>query len=285
MSEAAGLSAPVTLAVLGAALLHAAWNAMIKGSSDPALDLAGVVGGGALVAVPFLLFVPLPAPQSWPYVAASVAIHVGYFVALVATYRAGDLSHGYPLMRGIAPLLVAGFGALMLGEIPGAWMWAGILLISAGVIGISFAGGGWWLHNRRATAWALANAVLIATYTLVDGAGVRLSGRPESYALWIFFLDGFPYVLMVAWGRRGELLHYARRYWVRGLVGGAGSVAAYGIALWAMTRAPIAAIAALRETSVIFAALLGAWLLKEPFGARRIAGALAVAAGVIALKA
>jgi drug/metabolite transporter (DMT)-like permease len=285
MSEAAGLSAPVTLAVLGAALLHAAWNAMIKGSSDPALDLAGVVGGGALVAVPFLLFVPLPAPESWPYVAASVAIHIGYFVALVATYRAGDLSHGYPLMRGIAPLLVAGFGALMLGEIPGAWMWAGIMLISAGVIGISFAGGGSWLHNRRATAWELANAVIIATYTLVDGAGVRLSGRAESYALWIFFLDGFPYVLMVAWGRRGELLQYAGRYWVRGLVGGAGSVAAYGIALWAMTRAPIAAIAALRETSVIFAALLGAWLLKEPFGARRIAGALAVAAGVIALKA
>ncbi|MEX2241661.1 MAG: DMT family transporter [Burkholderiales bacterium] len=285
MSEAAGLSAPVTLAVLGAALLHAAWNAMIKGSSDPALDLAGVVGGGALVAVPFLLFVPLPAPESWPYLAASVAIHIGYFVALVATYRAGDLSHGYPLMRGIAPLLVAGFGVLMLGEIPGAWMWAGIMLISAGVIGISFAGGGSWLHNRRATAWALANAVIIATYTLVDGAGVRLSGRAESYALWIFFLDGFPYVLMVAWGRRGELLHYAGRYWVRGLVGGAGSVVAYGIALWAMTRAPIAAIAALRETSVIFAALLGAWLLKEPFGARRIAGALAVAAGVIALKA
>ncbi len=278
------LSFGVTLAVLGAALLHAAWNAMVKSSSDKLLDTAMVVAGGTAVALPFLPFVPIPAPASWPYLAASVVIHIGYYFALVGTYRAGDLSHGYPLMRGVAPLLVAGFGAVVLGELPDAWMWAGIVLISAGVSGISFVSGRSWRHNGRATAWALANAAIIATYTLVDGAGVRLAGGAGGYALWMFFLDGFPFCLYVACTRRAEFARYARRFWGRGLVAGAFSIGAYGIALWAMTRAPIAAVASLRETSVIFAALLGTWLLREPFGARRLAGALAVAAGVIALK-
>ena len=278
------MSLGVTLAVLGAALLHAAWNAMLKGGNDTMLDMAIVVAGSGLVVVPFLPFVPLPAPASWPYIAASLVIHIGYYSALVGTYRAGDLSHGYPLMRGVAPLLVAGFGAAVLGELPGAWMWLGIILISGGVIGIAFVGGASFLHNRRATAWALTNAALIAAYTLVDGTGVRLAGSTASYAVWVFFLDGFPYVLIVAWLRRAEFLHYTLEHWRRGLAGAALSVAAYVIALWAMTRAPIAAVAALRETSVIFAAILGAWLLKEPFGRARLAGAAAVLCGVVALK-
>jgi len=278
------LTPGITLAVLGAALLHAAWNAMLKGGRDPTLDMALVVAGGALVALPFLPFVRLPAPASWPYLGASIVIHVGYYTALAGTYRAGDLSHGYPLMRGVAPLLVAGFGATVLGELPGAWMWLGILLIAGGVIGIAFVGGASFLHNRRATAWALANAALIAAYTLVDGTGVRLAGSAASYSAWMFFLDGFPYFLIIAWLRRSDLMPYLRGHWQRGLAGGAFSVAAYAIALWAMTLAPIAAVAALRETSVIFAALLGTWLLKEPFGRARLAGAAAVVCGVIALK-
>ena len=278
------LSAGVTLAVLGAALLHASWNAMIKGSSDKLLDTALVVGGGAVVAIPFLPFIAVPAPASWPYLAASVAIHIGYYFALVGTYRAGDLSHGYPLMRGVAPLLVAVLSVGVLGEMPGAWMSVGIVLISAGVVGISFSSVRTLLHNGRATAWALANAAIIASYTLVDGTGVRLAGGAESYALWMFFLDGFPFCAYAAWTRRGDFARYAGRFWGRGLVAGAFSLGAYGIALWAMTRAPIAAVAALRETSVIFAALLGTWLLREPFGSRRLAGAVAVAAGVIALR-
>ncbi len=278
------MSLGVTLAVLGAALLHAAWNAMLKGGRDMMLDMAIVVAASGLVVVPLLPFVPLPAPASWPYIGASLVIHIGYYTALVGTYRAGDLSHGYPLMRGVAPLLVAGFGAAVLGELPGLWMWLGILLISGGVIGIAFIGGASFLHNRRATAWALANAALIAAYTLVDGTGVRLAGSALSYAAWMFFLDGFPYVLIVAWLRRFELTSYARAHWRRGLAGGAFSVVAYAIVLWAMTRAPIAAVAALRETSVIFAAVLGAWLLKEPFGRARLAGAASVVLGVVFLK-
>ena len=278
------LSPGVTLAVLGAALLHAAWNAMLKGGRDTMLDMAIVVAGSALVVVPLLPFIPLPAPESWPYIGASIVIHIGYYTALVGTYRAGDLSHGYPLMRGVAPLLVAGSGAAVLGEMPGLWMWLGILLISGGVTGIAFVGGASFLHNRRATGWALLNAALIAAYTLVDGTGVRLAGSTASYAAWMFFLDGIPYVLIVAWLRRSELLPYARSYWKRGLIGGTFSVAAYAIALWAMTRAPIAAVAALRETSVIFAAVLGSWFLKESFGRARIVGAASVVLGIVCLK-
>jgi drug/metabolite transporter (DMT)-like permease len=163
-------------------------------------------------------------------------------------------------------------------------MWLGILLISGGVTGIAFVGGASFLHNRRATGWALTNAALIAAYTLVDGTGVRLAGSTASYAAWMFFLDGLPYVLIVAWLRRSELLPYARSYWKRGLIGGTFSVAAYAIALWAMTRAPIAAVAALRETSVIFAAVLGAWFLKESFGRARIVGAASVVLGIVCLK-
>lgn len=278
------LTLGITLAVLGAALLHATWNAMLKGGSDTMLDMALVVAASGLVVVPLLPLVPLPAPASWPYIGVSMLIHIGYYTALVGTYRAGDLSHGYPLMRGVAPLLVAGFGAAVLGELPGVWMWLGILLVSGGVIGIAFIGGASFLHNRRATAWALVNAALIAAYTLVDGAGVRLAGSAISYAAWMCFLDGFPYVLIVAWLRRSEVLSYARSNWQRGLVGGAFSVMAYAIALWAMTRAPIAAVAALRETSVIFAAMLGNWLLKEPLGRARLAGAVAVIFGIVFLK-
>jgi len=278
------MSLGILIAVLGAAILHAAWNAMLKGGRDTTLDMAMVVAGSALVVVPLLPFVPPPERASWPYIAASCVIHIGYYTALVGTYRAGDLSHGYPLMRGIAPLLVAGFGAVTVGELPGGWMWLGILLISGGVLCIAFVGGASFLHNRRATAWALTNAALIASYTLVDGTGVRLSGSAAGYVTWLLFFDGFPYVLIIAWLRRGELLPYARRNWFRGLAGGAFSVAAYGIVLWAMTLAPIAAVAALRESSVIFAAILGSWLLKEPFGRARLAGAAAVVAGVVALK-
>src|SRR5258706_8463844 len=215
------MSLGVTLAVLGAALLHASWNAMLKGGRDVMFDMAIVVAGSALVVVPALPFVPLPEPASWPYIAASIVIHIGYYAAMVGTYRAGDLSHGYPLMRGVAPLLVAGVGAAVLGELPGLWMWLGILLICGGVIGIAFIGGTSFLHNRRATAWALANAALIAAYTLVDGTGVRLAGSPERYAVWMFFFDGFPYVLIVAWLRRADLLPYVRAHWWRGLAVGA----------------------------------------------------------------
>ena len=273
----------VTVAVLGAALAHATWNAMLKSSRDVLFDMTLVVFAAGLVTAPFVLVVELPAPAAWPYIIASMLLHIAYYVALVGAYRAGDLSHGYPIMRGIAPLIVSLCALAWLGEAPTPSVWLGVLLICGGVLSLGFVGFH-WRQSRVALGWALANACIIASYTLVDAAGVRVAGRAESYVVWLFTLDALPFTLMILAIKKREMVFYARQYWLRGLVGGALSAAAYGIVLWAMTRAPVAAVAALRETSVIFAALLGAWLLKEGHLARRIAGAATVAAGVIALK-
>lgn len=277
------LTLGVTFAVLGAALAHATWNAMIKSSRDVLLDLTLVTSLAGLAAAPLLLFVEPPARVSWPYIAASVVTHVAYYVALVGAYRAGDLSHGYPIMRGLAPLIVSVCALAWLDEAPAPTVWAGVLLICGGVLSLGLVGFH-WRESRVSTSWAFANAVIIAVYTLIDAAGVRASGSPAGYVLWLFVLDALPFPFMVWMSRRSQLVAYARRFWLRGLVGGALSAGAYGIALWAMTRAPVAAVAALRETSVIFAALIGAWLLKEGHIARRVAGAVTVAAGVVALK-
>jgi drug/metabolite transporter (DMT)-like permease len=273
----------VTLAVLGAALAHAIWNAMIKSSRDVLLDMTLVVFFAGVVTAPFMLAVPLPPAAAWPYIIASMVLHLGYYVALVGAYRAGDLSHGYPIMRGIAPLIVSVSALAWLGEAPTPTVWAGVLLICGGVLSLGFAGFR-WAASRVSLGWALANAVIIASYTLVDAAGVRASGRAEVYVVWLFTLDALPFTLLIFILKKPQVISYARQFWLRGLVGGALSAAAYGVVLWAMTRAPVAAVAALRETSVIFAALIGAWLLKEGHIARRLAGAATVAAGVIALK-
>jgi drug/metabolite transporter (DMT)-like permease len=273
----------VTAAVLAAALAHATWNAMIKSSGDVLLDMTLVVFFAGVAALPFLPLVEVPAPAVWPYIAGSMVIHIAYYVALVSAYRAGDLSHGYPIMRGIAPLITSICAVWWLGEAPRPLVWVGIVLICGGVLSLGLAGFH-WRSSRVSTLWALSNAVIIAAYTLVDAGGVRAAGRPETYVVWLFVLDALPFPLLILFLKRRELASYAARFWLRGLLGGALSAAAYGVVLWAMTRAPVAAVAALRETSVIFAALIGAWLLREGHIARRLIGAATVAAGVIALK-
>ena len=282
------LTLGVTFAVLGAALLHAAWNAIIKAGRDPLLDTALVALAGTLVALPLTLFVEAPARASWPYIFATVVVHIGYYVAIAAAYRVGDLSHSYPIMRGVAPLIVALVSGFWFGERLSGGAWAGVLLISGGVLSLAFVGGRKGKAAGRnaaaATLWALACAVIIAVYTLIDGAGVRVSGGTERYVVWLFVFLGLPFGLAVLAMKRGEFLRHAARHWWRGVAGAVLSGLAYGIALWAMTRAPVAIVAALRETSVIFAALIGAWLLKEGHLKERLAGAAAVLAGLIALK-
>jgi len=276
------MSPLVTALVLGSALLHASWNAIIKSSRDVMLDTALVAAGAGLLALPLAALVPLPASASWPYLGASAVIHVAYFSTLVAAYRIGDLGHAYPLMRGTAPLLVALFGVALLDEHPGATMWLGIVLISAGILSLGLLQRG--SAHRGATLWAFANAAIIACYTLVDGAGARLSGSPAGYVAALFWLQGLLFLALVAVLRERAALDYIGRNWQRGLGGGLCLISAYGIVLWAMTQAPVAAVAALRETSVIFAALLGTVFLKERFGRQRLIAACTVALGIIALR-
>jgi drug/metabolite transporter (DMT)-like permease len=278
------LSLGITLAVLGAGLLHAGWNALLKGApgGDPMLDTASVVAGSSVCALLVLPWVDMPDPAAWKFVALSSAIHFAYYVTLAHAYRTGDLSFAYPLMRGTAPLIVALLGIVFLHELPTAHVATGILLICTGIVSIAFVRRE--RHPPAAAAWAFANAAIIAMYTLVDGSGARASGNALAYVTWLIFLEGLPFLAWIVWHRGRAAVVYMRRGWRRGLLGGACSLAAYGIVLFAMTRAPVAAVAALRETSVLFAALIGAVWLREGLGPMRIAGAASVVAGVAALR-
>jgi drug/metabolite transporter (DMT)-like permease len=241
-----------------------------------------VVAGSALTGAVFAPFVGFPDPAAWKFAAMSAAIHFGYYVTLAHAYRTGDLSFAYPLMRGTAPLLVTVLGAAFLGEWPTTRVALGIVLICAGILSIALVRRG--RHPPAAFAWALGNAVIIAFYTLVDGAGARASGNAASYVVWLTVFEAFPFLGWIFLARGSAAVGYLRRGWRRGLAGGAASLAAYGIVLWAMTRAPVAAVAALRETSVLFAALIGAVWLKEGFNLPRLAGAASVVLGIAALR-
>jgi len=280
---AAELSLGVTLAVLGAAFLHALWNALLKGSAgEPVLDTALIVAGSCIVCIPLLPLVPIPAPAAWPYAIASVILHFGYYLMLAQAYKLGDLSFAYPLMRGVAPALVTVLGIAFLHEQLDTKTIVGIALICTGIVTIAWFASG--RHTMAAAGFALGNAVIIATYTLVDGAGARAAGNAFSYVVWLMPIEGVPFLLYVWLRRGGASVEYVVVRWRRGLMGGAASVGAYGIVLWAMTLAPVAIVAALREVSVVFAALMGTWFLKESFGWRRLAGAIGVAAGVATLR-
>ena len=282
------LTWPIVGVVLCAALLHASWNALIKSGGDKAADTALITVAGAVVALPFMLWVGLPNWGAWPYLLASLIIHVGYYIALVEAYEHGELGLTYPIMRGFAPLLVALGSGVFIGEVPSAASWLGIVGIAIGVALVGLAHPGEALHHRRALLFAFANAALIAIYTTVDGVGVRVNGGAARYVLLLFVLDGFLYPALVWWRRsaaeRSALIAYARTRWPLATLGGGASIGAYGIALWAMTRAPVASVAALRETSVLFAAVLGTVLLKERFGLQRAIGTGVIVAGVMALR-
>ncbi|HSV80716.1 MAG TPA: DMT family transporter [Ramlibacter sp.] len=277
------LTWPVLAAVLFGALLHASWNALVKSSDDKALDTAVLQMIGSVVALPLVPLVGWPPAAAWPYILTSVTIHVGYYVALTRAYQHGELGLTYPLMRGTAPLLVALASAFTVGETLSPLAWAGVLTVSGGVLALGLSRHA--MDAPRAVAFALANAVIIAVYTVVDALGARVSGNPLQYVVALFVLDGWPFGLLVL-ARRGwpTAWPYARRRAPLALLGAAASLGSYAIALWAMTRAPVAVVAALRETSVLFAALLGSWLLKEAFTPRRALGTAAILAGVMALR-
>jgi len=278
------LSPQVTLAVLGAALLHAGWNALFKSSPDKALEnvaLAVSRGALALACVPWL---PLPAPASWPWLAASVVVHVAYFWALAGAYRWGDLSFAYPVMRGGAPVLVALASIAVFGEALSWAQGAAVALICGGILAFASGPRGDVRAGRRALLFAVGNAAVIATYTLIDARGVRVSGAAVSYALWFFIANSVVQIALGAARRGAEIPAYLRRHWLRAAVGGALTLGSYGIALWAMTRAPVALVAAVRETSVIFAAALGALFLGERITLRRAGATTAVLAGLLALR-
>jgi drug/metabolite transporter (DMT)-like permease len=265
--------------ILFAAALHAIWNAIVKDGDDRLMTTVLVTGAAALIAVTALPFLPAPARASWLFIAVSAIVHIGYFALIARTYRAADMSQAYPLMRGAAPVLVAVASVVFLRAPLTPLAWLGIAVTCAGILAMA-AG----RQRGPGAGFALANAGVIAAYTLIDGIGVRRSGAPPAYALWIFLLAGAP---LAAWGvasRRRAFRRYVARNWRPGMVGGVGTVVSYGLALWAMTIAPIAIVSALRETSILFGAAISGFVLKEKLSPARIAGACVIAAGAVVLR-
>jgi phosphonate utilization associated putative membrane protein len=277
-----GITWPVLALVLTGALLHASWNALVKSSSDKTLDTALIHVLCSLLALPALLVLGLPPLHVWPYVLASLVIHVGYYFALAGALKHGELGLAYPLMRGTAPLLVAIGSFVFLGEAVRPLGWLGIVMVCAGVLMLGMSAG--LLKHRKAVLFALSNAVLIAIYTVVDAQGARLSGHVGQYVALLFVLDGWPFAVLVYLQRKGQVWQYARARWPLATFGALASLGSYSIALWAMTVAPVALVAALRETSVLFAVILGAWLLRERWTRWRVIGASTLVCGVVALR-
>jgi drug/metabolite transporter (DMT)-like permease len=275
----------VFAAVLFAAACHAGWNASIKRGLDPLASTVAISLGAALVSLFALPVVGLPAPEAWPWMLASIAVHLVYFAALIESYRTGDMGQVYPIARGSAPLMTATVTTFFIDERLGLIGWLGIVLLAAGVLLLSLRGGRDLAKlNSRAVGFALFTAVTICAYSVVDGVGARLAGSAHAYSAALFIGIG-PVMALYALARSGiRALGDSGRLWVSGLAGGALQLGSYGIAIWAMTLAPIAIVAALRETSVLFGALIAVVVLKEPLRAGRMAAALLIVCGLALVR-
>ncbi|MEV4254716.1 EamA family transporter [Spirillospora sp. NPDC049652] len=284
-------------AVIFAGVLHATWNAIAKGASDRWASFALIGIGQAVLVVPLLGLVPFPAAAAWPWLLGSVAVHLVYMGLLLMSYQLGDFSQVYPLARGSAPLIVALVAAVSLSERLSALQFAGVAAICGGLAVLAFTGTGAAAaaeaetaaeaeprraRDPRAVAAALTTGVSIATYTVLDGIGVRAAHGAAGYSVWLFALESpLTVAVVLALRGRGVLSGMPVRTWAMGLAGGVLAMAGYGIVLWAQTRGALAAVAALRETGVIAGAVIGAVFFAESMGARRIAAACVVAAGVV----
>jgi drug/metabolite transporter (DMT)-like permease len=275
----------VFFAVLAAAAMHAAWNALIKMRGDRFASISLTSLGMSLAALPVIPFVEFPSAAGWPFIVASLVIHVGYRLFLVMAYEAGDLAQTYPLARGAAPLMTTLGAILLIGELPAPLAILGIVLLSIGTLLMSFRGGaGLGRLDRRAVGFALTTSVFVAAYTLTDGSGARLAATASSYAAWLFLCDGLVSMAIGFVYRGRGLLSIMKMEWRLGVLTGLLSAASYWIAMWAMTKAPIASVAALRETSILFAMLISVFALREKVTGWRIAAALCIVAGVVALR-
>jgi len=263
-------------AALSSALIHASWNAALKGGrGDRITDAFLIAVGGLIVWAVVGLIWGAPHPDAWPYLIASVLIHLVYWFTLFKAYDAGDMSHIYTLSRGSAPMLVALGAALTVQEIPPPLKIAGIALVSAGVLLVGFSP----RAPLKATLWALSIGLCISAYSLVDALGARAGNDALVYVAWTSGIMGVPMIAFAFWRRGAQLWKDAAVAPIRGLAIGIISFAGYGLVLWAQTLAPIAQVTALRETSVVFGALIAFLFLGETLGPRRWIGAAVVAAG------
>jgi len=275
----------VFFAVLFAAACHASWNALIKVGLDPLSTTTLISVGSGIVAVVLVPFVGMPAWAAWPWLVLSIVVHLVYFAALIESYRTGDLGQVYPIARGSAPLMTATATTIFVGERLSTIGWTGIFAIVVGVLLLSARGGRDLAEiDRRAIGFALFTALTICAYSVIDGVGARLSGNPNAYSLWLFIGIAVVMVPYALYRDGPDVLPAMQRFWRRGFAGGALQLLSYGIAIWAMTVAPIAVVATLRETSVLFGAVIAVVVLKEPLRAVRIIAACLIVGGLILIR-
>jgi drug/metabolite transporter (DMT)-like permease len=275
----------VFAAVLLSAACHAGWNAAIKFGLDTISMMALIAVGAGVIALGLWPLTGLPLAASFPWLIASVLLHLLYFIGLSESYRVGDLGQVYPIARGTAPLMTAALSAPLVGEALGLFAWSGVVALATGVLLLSVRGGREIARfEPSAVGFALFTAATICAYSLVDGIGARRAGNPHAYTITLFVGSAFMLAVYAIIRRGGGVLPAMARYWKMGLAGGALQLASYGIAIWAMTIAPIALVAALRETSVLFGAAIAVVLLKEPLRAIRVVAALTIVGGLMLIR-
>jgi drug/metabolite transporter (DMT)-like permease len=262
--------------------MHAGWNLLGKRGHDGLVAMALIKAPNIVMALGVLAIMGLPAAAAWPWLLASTVVNSLYFYFLINAYKVGDLSLAYPVSRGMAPLLVLLLSLALAGEVPSAAAVVGVVMICLGIFALAARRGATRQHNLT-LAWATGVGLCIAAYTVTDGIGARISGNPIAYVAVLNIFTGVGLVTLAAWRRGPALAQALRTDWLNGVIGGALMLGAYSIVVYALTRAPMAQVAALRESSVIFAAILGAIFLREPFGGRRIAASVAVAMGIAIL--
>ena len=281
------MSGLMVLLVLLAALMHALWSIVLKLTGEAKANITVFMAGSSILALAGIPFQSLPSLASLPFLLISVIVQVIYMVLVGVVYQKGDVSQSYPVMRGVAPLFVALFSGPVLGEKLSIWAWCGVILICFGVLTLAVEA------VRRSNRidpsiipLSLLTAAFIAFYTLLDGMGVRLSGAPVSYILWIFFLIGLVKVVFELFNdkTRPQFLTHFQRYWSIALVGGFLSLGSYGLALWTMTKLPVALVAALRESAIVFAVILSYFVLREHVSPPRFVASIIIVLGVIAVR-
>ena len=275
---------PVTTTVigltLGAAILHALWNAFVKRGSDRLLILTTVIFTNLLMGLVLIPFVTPPHPDSWPWIFLSILCHGGYYFFLLQAYRVGDLSLVYPISRGMSPLLVTLGSALFAEEYLPNGAVIGVVIVGLAICTLAFDRGLPWKGDRRPLMYALITSVFIAAYTVVDGIGVRLSLHPFGYIAYLFVFDGIAITGVTLYLRWGKVRVFLRAQWSTCMAGGIAAGIGYGLVIYAMNFGAMAVVSALRETSVVFATMLGIMFLKEPLNRRRLMASLAIAGGI-----
>ncbi len=278
------MSFPVMVLVLLAALLHASWNFLVKSTTDKHISMTAVVIGHAPFALVILVVMPLPSLESLPYLLTGVMLHVGYQLFLLASYRIGDLSQVYPLARGVAPLIVAGISVLLLGVPFSRIELYAIIIIGTGIMSLTLVRRSDGQRNARAALLAIITGTFIAAYSLVDGLGAREAGTALGFYGWLSIINVMVFAVIMNIARPGTVKKVVCHHWRLTLVGGTASFLAYGIVIWAFTQAPIALVTAVRETSIIFALLLGVFFLKERLDLMKVVAAMLTLLGVGLLR-